>query len=136
MRLLLLFHTPSANSSKDEDVFPAGTFTEHTHTPDIHRVVHTDHRCSKPFHEHAGDLILSSSLAGQGERPLVIVDMPIAHNRDHSQEGVRKAFNKRTGQMVFIRHNQNIIRQTYYPVNYLHVTGPFIPLYLYFCTII
>lgn len=51
-------------------------------------------------------LILSSSLAGQDENPLVRVDTPIsihAHTTE-SQEGVRKEFNKKTGQRVFIRH--------------------------------
>lgn len=43
---------PSPNSSKDEDIFPVGTSTEHTHTPNIYRVVHTDHRHSKPLHKH------------------------------------------------------------------------------------
>lgn len=108
--------SPSPTNSKDEDVFPVGTHTEHTYTKYIHSWLQRSQtlRALKRTGSTSGP-ILFPFLAGQDGSLLVRVDTPIyiyiymhtqmhTWQRAHTQERVRKEFNKKIGQTVLIRH--------------------------------
>lgn len=65
-------------SSKDEDVFPVGTHTKHTYTPNIYTVGHADHTQSTHMNtDSTNGLFLLLFLSGQDRSPLVRLDMCI-----------------------------------------------------------
>lgn len=132
-------------SIKDEDVFPVGTHTEHTHISNIYTVGHTDHRHSEHSHEHRPvrpqhqwpHSVPFSGWTGwkpSSESRRTYMHTHICTQRAHTQEKIRKEFNRKIGWAVLIRyrtHQTNLLIN-----NYLYVTGPFIPLYLCFPTFV